>query len=42
MEKKMIAVSELITHEYSIEQYQNLFSIMSEKSDGIIRGVFKF
>jgi len=42
VESEVIDFGKLITHEYKIEEYQTLLDNMANRSDGIIRGVFKF
>lgn len=42
IKKKMINTDELITHEFQLDEYEKMLSLMKERKDGIIRGVFKF
>ncbi len=41
VEKELIDIDKIITHEYKLEEYEILLKNMKYKEDGILRGVFK-
>lgn len=41
IEKELIDIDKIITHEYNLEEYEMLLKRMEHKEDGILRGVFK-
>lgn len=42
IQKDMIDVEELITHQYELKEYLKLLDLMENRKQGIIRGAFKF